>query len=516
VSATLGSLLDDVCRRHEARVALRHGDRERTYGELRDRGGRLASLLGSHGAPPGARVAVFLDDRLESVDVLVGVALGGWTLVPVNARFRSGEIDHVLRDSGAAALIYSESLGAELGGVTERDGLRVVVGVGGADAWPGAIDLDAALAEAAPLGVAVATDPEADAVIGYTSGTTGFPKGARCSHRAVAACTKLVPHVQGMVSHGAGVFIGSFSFVSALWGILTPHLWTGSTLRLADPADLDAWVEHLVVDRATYTWVASPLVRPFTAALAARPEALTHLRTVVHTGSKVAPELLDALVAVIGDRLVETWGLTESVGPLTATTRGDFHGSCAAERLLASVGRPVPTAEVAVLDAAGRPTTAPDVAGELIARGDTLFSGYLGRSSDAPEVGGSFADGWFRTGDVGRFDAAGYVYIEDRVKDMIVSGGMNVYAAEVELAISLLPGVVECAVFGVPDARWGETVAAAVVAAPGSALDERAVVEHVRSRLASYKKPTRVVFVDALPRNASMKVQKHLLRGQWG
>jgi acyl-CoA synthetase (AMP-forming)/AMP-acid ligase II len=513
VSSTLGSLLDDVCRRHHGRAALRQGDRERAYGELRDRGGRLATWLASQGVPPGARVAVFLDDGLDTVDVIVGVALGGWTLVPVNARFRAGEIDHVLRDSGAAALIYSDSLGSELVAVTARDDLLVVVGVGGTDAWPGAVDLDAALAGAAPLAAAVPTDPEADAVIGYTSGTTGFPKGARCSHRAVVACTKLVPQVQGMVTYGAGVFIGSFSFVSALWGILTPHLWTGSTLRLADPADLDGWVEHLVADRATYTWVASPLVRPFTAALAARPEALTHLRTIVHTGSKVAPELLDALVDVAGDRLVETWGLTESVGPLTATTRADFHGACAADRLLASVGRPVPTAEVAVLDPDGRVTREPGVAGELVARGDTLFSGYLGTSTAPSDT---YVDGWFRTGDVGRFDDAGYVYIEDRVKDMIVSGGMNVYAAEVELAISLLPGVVECAVFGVPDDRWGEAVAAAVVAAPGAGIDEHTVIAHVRTRLASYKKPTSVVFVDALPRNASMKVQKHLLRARRG
>jgi acyl-CoA synthetase (AMP-forming)/AMP-acid ligase II len=141
-----------------------------------------------------------------------------------------------------------------------------------------------------------------------------------------------------------------------------------------------------------------------------------------------------------------------------------------------------------------------------------MFSGYLGVADDDPET---WVDGWFRTGDVGRIDDEGYVYIEDRSKDVIVSGGMNVYPAEVEMALATLPGVVECAVFAVSDDRWGETVAAAVVVTPDSGLADSAIVDHVRARLASYKKPTRVFFLDALPRNASMKVQKRVLRAMY-
>jgi acyl-CoA synthetase (AMP-forming)/AMP-acid ligase II len=310
-----------------------------------------------------------------------------------------------------------------------------------------------------------------------------------------------------MVTNGVCVFTGSFSFVSALWGILFPHLWTGATMHLATGATVDEWVDRLSGAGATYTWVPSPLVRSFRDELHRRPDALARLRTVVHTGSKVPPEFLASLVDVIGDRLVETWGLTETVGPLTATTPGDFAG-CDAADLLASVGRPVPTAEVAVLAADGTLTTTPGVSGELCARGDTLFSGYLGGEAPGVHAG----DGWFRTGDVGRFDDAGYVYLEDRCKDVVVSGGMNVYPAEVELAIQTLPGVLECAVFGAPHDHWGETVVAAVVAAPGVHLSAHDVVAHVQARLASYKKPTAVHFLDALPRNASMKVQKHVLR----
>jgi acyl-CoA synthetase (AMP-forming)/AMP-acid ligase II len=211
------------------------------------------------------------------------------------------------------------------------------------------------------------------------------------------------------------------------------------------------------------------------------------------------------------------------VGPLSATTRADFVDRSDAADLFASVGRPVPTAQLALLTPDGTVVAHGAGEGELLARGDTMFSGYLrpsgARRSGVQEVADddpdSWIDGWFRTGDVGRIDDAGFVYIDDRRKDVIVSGGMNVYPAEVEMALATLPGIVECAVFAVSDDRWGETVAAAVVVTPDSGLADRAIVDHVRARLASYKKPTRVFFVDALPRNASMKVQKRVLRAQF-
>ena len=197
---------------------------------------------------------------------------------------------------------------------------------------------------------------------------------------------------------------------------------------------------------------------------------------------------------MVGPRLVETWGLTESVGPLSATTRADFAGRTATD-VFASVGRAVPTAQLALLGRDGTVLGSQAGEGELLAWADTMFSGYLGIPDDDPD---SWIDGWFRTGDVGRIDDDGYVYIEDRSKDVIVSGGMNVYPAEVEMALATLPGVVECAVFAVSDDRWGETVAAAVVVTPDSGLADAAIVDHVRARLASYKKPTRVFFLDAL------------------
>ncbi|MEO5839896.1 MAG: AMP-binding protein [Acidimicrobiales bacterium] len=517
---TVGELLAAACVRHRHRVAIAQGALELTYGALLDRSTRFARSLHALGVAPNERVAAFMTDGLESVEVFVGCALAGVTLVPVNARFLAGEATHVVHDSQATVLVYTTTLGAIAAQIDGLDQLRAVVAIGTGDRVAGAHAYESLLSEARgsadleltglrAVGLG-AVSPEDIAVIGYTSGTTGFPKGARCSHRAVTTCTRLVPYVQGMVTNGAGTFIGSFSFVSALWGILYPHLWTGATLRLADPADPDSWIEHMARDGCTYTWVPSPLVRYFRDEMARRPEILTRLNTVVHTGSKVPREFLVSLVDVVGPRLVETWGLTESVGPLSATTRADFAASATAGDVFASVGRAVPTAQLALLGGDG--TVRRAGAGELLARADTMFSGYLGGADDDPEA---WVDGWFRTGDVGHIDDEGYVYIEDRSKDVIVSGGMNVYPAEVEMALATLPGVVECAVFAVSDDRWGETVAAAVVVTPDSGLGDGAIVDHVRSRLASYKKPTRVFFLDALPRNASMKVQKRALRDRF-
>ena len=526
-AGSLGALLAASCIRHRDRVAIVHGARRSTYGELLDRAGRFARSLDALGVAPNDRVAAFMHDGIESIEVFVGCALAGVTLVPVNGRFLAGEATHVVHDSQAAALVYTTTLGGIASQIDGLDELRAVVAIGDGERIAPAHPYESLLSAARPVTDAPAgpsqVSAEDIAVIGYTSGTTGFPKGARCSHRAVTTCTRLVPYVQGMVTNGAGTFIGSFSFVSALWGILYPHLYTGATLRLADPADPVAWIDHMATDRCTYTWVPSPMVRLFRDEMTRRPDVLARLQTVVHTGSKVPREFLEALVEVVGPRLVETWGLTESVGPLSATTRADFTDDAGAADVFASVGRAVPTAQLALLSADGTIIANGAGEGELLARGDTMFSGYLSPSGsrrsgdqdvtdDDPDT---WTDGWFRTGDVGRIDDEGYVYIDDRRKDVIVSGGMNVYPAEVEMALATLPGVVECAVFAVTDDRWGETVAAAVVAGPGSGLDDASIVDHVRSRLASYKKPTQVFFVDALPRNASMKVQKRVLRAMF-
>jgi acyl-CoA synthetase (AMP-forming)/AMP-acid ligase II len=206
--------------------------------------------------------------------------------------------------------------------------------------------------------------------------------------------------------------------------------------------------------------------------------------------------------------------MTESVGPLTATSRTDFAGEADAADVLRTVGRPVATAEVAVLGEDGVVATgSPAAEGELVARADTLFSGYHGRPE---ETARAFAGDWYRTGDAGWIDPAGYVYITGRVDDLINSGGMKVHPSEIEAALAGMAGVAEAAAFGIPHARYGTTVALAVAPEPGADISPDDVLAVLSERLASYKRPTRVVVVDELPRNAAMKVQRFVLTRRYG
>ena len=231
----------------------------------------------------------------------------------------------------------------------------------------------------------------------------------------------------------------------------------------------------------------------------------------LHSGSKARPDDLRDVVDAIGDRLVEGLGMTENSGGLiTATRRGDFDADSAARDAYASVGRAAVDAAVRVVDADGN-----DVAhdgesvGELVMTSPALMSGYW---DNAEATAHALRDGWYWSGDLGSIDDAGFVYVSDRRTDLIVSGGMNVYPSEVEDAIASHPDVADVAVVGIPHERWGQTVAAVVVPRAGAVLDADRVVSHVRDRLASFKKPTTVVFADELPRTASLKVKRHEVR----
>jgi acyl-CoA synthetase (AMP-forming)/AMP-acid ligase II len=217
------------------------------------------------------------------------------------------------------------------------------------------------------------------------------------------------------------------------------------------------------------------------------------------------------MAEAIGDRLVEGLGMTENSGGLvTATTREDYQPSCEARDLVASVGRPVPDASIRILDAEGQPVPNDgETVGEIVMTTPALLRGYWQNPTATADA---LRDGWYHSGDLGSIDPAGYVYVSDRRTDLIVSGGMNVYPSEVEQAIISHDGVRDVAVVGALHERWGQTVVAVVVRETGSTLTADDVIEHARTQIASYKKPTRVVFVDELPLTTSLKVKRHEVR----
>ncbi|HEY2264421.1 MAG TPA: AMP-binding protein, partial [Streptosporangiaceae bacterium] len=505
----IGHLLAAACQRFRDRPALVRGHQTRTYGELLERGGRLASALRGAGLEPGTPVAAMLEDRIESLEVYLGAFFGGYPVIHVNDRLAAPEVAHILADSGARALFHTDGRSEVVDASGARDAVQLLVTVG-ADRPPGARGFDDVVSHARSVQRIEPRSAGDLAIVGYTSGTTGLPKGAMISQGALTACVRLMPSMFRISPYGRCAFTGTLSFVSGIWGVILPHLYTGGTVTFLHPYTPDSWAAHVEADRSTFTYAPSPLIPAFAAELRRRPGALRSLESVIHSGSPVPRAHVADLVDVIGERYTEVWGMTEGVAPFSATVRGDWRGESRAEDVYASAGRAFPTATVQAVGADGQ-VLPPGEEGELTVRADIAFDGYLG---DPALTLASWGPHGFRTGDRGRLDPAGYVYVTGRVKDLIISGGMNVYPAEVEAALATLPGVAECAVLGLPDERWGEAVTAVVVPAPGAELTEDQVIAYVRTRIAGYKRPQRVHFTGPLPRNASMKVRKDQLREQ--
>jgi acyl-CoA synthetase (AMP-forming)/AMP-acid ligase II len=508
MSPTIGDLLVRACQRYRSRPALVRGKDVLTYGELLNEGTRLANALRGAGIAAGTPVAAMLEDRLESLVVYVGAAIGGYPVIHVNDRLAAPEVAHILRDSGAAVLFHTDGRSAVVAVAAAETGPLVVTI--GTERPPGSQAM-ASFAATGSSRLEITHRAAADlAIVGYTSGTTGLPKGAMISQRALTDCVRLMPTMFRIGSYGRCAFTGTLSFVSGLWGVIFPHLYTGGTITFLHPYTPASWADHLAADHSTFTYAPTPFIPEFAAELRRRPQLLRPLETIIHSGSPVPRAHVEDLVDVAGERYAEVWGMTEGVAPFTATTRDDWReaGNGPARDIFASAGRPFPTATITAVGREGQ-LLPPGEEGELTVAADIMFDGYLG---DQAKTEASFGPHGFRTGDLGLLDEAGYVYVTGRARELIISGGANVYPAEVEAALATLAGVAECTVLGLPDERWGEAVTAVIVVAPGARLTEEDVLAHLRTRVAGFKRPRRVYFAESLPRNASLKVRKDVLK----
>jgi acyl-CoA synthetase (AMP-forming)/AMP-acid ligase II len=502
----VGDLLARAMTRGGNRVAVRAHSAVRTHRELLDNAARFANALSGKGLRPGDHVALMVADRVEAVEAYLGCLLGGFPAVHVNDRLAGAEVTPILADADARAFVYTDTVAAKIATLDAVAATDIVVAIGkratGDHAeWAGLIETGSTRRPDVPRS---SDDP---AIIGYTSGTTGRPKGVLHSQRTLTRILWHMPVHFDIRPRSRCAFTGTLSFVAGIWGVVLPQLFLGGELSFMAGLDPDEWFARMVAEGSEFTYVPTPLADAF---IERAPKVLDTLRVAMHSGSAMPPNTVRRMVEAIGGRFGEAYGMTETGAPVTRTEDADWTPECRAEDVYASTGRPVHIAEVRIVSPAGNALPIGET-GEIAVRSDTQFVGYYKRPDLTEEA---VVDGWLRTGDIGRLDEAGYLYVTDRAKDMIVSGGMNVFPAEVEAALADLPGLAEVAVFGVPDERWGETVVAVAVASdPG--LDEAALINAARERLASYKKPTRVRFTDALPRTASMKIDKPALRQRW-
>ena len=508
---TVGELVARAAVAHPSRAALKDRDgHQLSYAELDERTNRLANSLRGLGLNPGDRIATWMADVFGYVEVYVAAAKAGLVVAPINARLAAPEAAYQLDDSGASALVFTEDLTSKLESLPDGalDG-RLVIAAGAAhDRATERLEDLTTQGGAQPL---APPDPEALYILGYTSGTTGRPKGAMLTQASVLAICRLNASSFRLPAHATIALTGSMSFVAVVPSHVIMTLRLAGTVVIMGRWTADELLDVIERERVVFTYVPSPLMPEVTEAIRRRPEAILSLHGLLHSASRADPDKLAALHEVVAGRLIEGLGMTENSGGLvTATAALDYLGAQRGDPIFASVGRTAVEVDVKLID--GEANELPndgETVGELCFSSPALMSGYWKRPEATAEA---LVEGWFRSGDLGTIDPDGYVRIAERRTDLIVSGGANVYPSEVERCIGELPAVREVAVVGVPHERWGQTVLAVVVTNEDAELDETEVVEHCRRQLAGFKKPSRVLFLDELPRTAGLKVARAALR----
>jgi acyl-CoA synthetase (AMP-forming)/AMP-acid ligase II len=505
----IAHLVTQTAQLHPDRAVIRSSSLVRTYAEFDERTNRLAHALLDGGLVKGDRVAAWLDTCPQYIELYLAVAKAGLVLVPINSLFTEHEASYQLEDSGASALFHVGRLSEAAERLAARFELALVVPVGDFAAADQAYeDLLARGSDELP------PEPGEDDlyVLSYTSGTTGRPKGAMVTHRTLMNTCRILGHSYRTPLGSVCIYHANMSFVATVLALIMGHLFVRGTIVLADPGATPEEVIELIGDeKGTFTFLATPWLEPMTKAAAANPEAWQQVRAFLHSASKASPDVLRSWADVIGHRYMEVWGMTEASGcAFTVTTPDEVTAGSDAVDFFASVGRPAVEVAVRVMDEWGNELPHDGVSvGELAVQSPSVVVGYWNR----PEAtAAAFRDGWFHTGDLGVIDAAGYIYVTERRTDLIVSGGMNVYPSEIERTLLELHGVRDAAVIGIPHERWGETPVAFVVTAPAARVTEEDVLRHCAEFLARYKRPSQVRFLEELPRNASQKVLKRILR----
>ena len=498
----LFSLLDQAAQRFAPRGAVYRGTEPvLTYAGLRDRSLRLAAGLRRR-CPAGARIAVVSENRPEYLELMFGTWAAECVIVPINAKLHAREMLQIAADAETSLIFASRrlarALAVETQGASAAPCATVVIGEAGY----------AACFDATPAAPPQSA-PEALAWLFYTSGTTGRSKGAMLSHRNLMALT--VAHladVEALDEHMSQIHAAPMSHGSGLYAPAYLARGARQVIPASGSFDPDEFLDLCDAHPGCGAFLAPTMVQRLRLSAAASRRRPANLRSIVYGGGPMYVEELKKSLAVFGPVFAQIYGQGEAPMTITSLRRADH--ALADDAVLGSVGWPRSGVEVAVVGADGRPL-APGEIGEIVCRGDVVMAGYWRNAAASAEA---LRDGWLWTGDLGSLDARGCLSLRDRSKDVVISGGSNIYPREVEEALLAHAGVSEACVVGAPDAEWGEVVVAFVVRVEGSDVTPQALDAHCLERIARFKRPKRYEFVDALPKNNYGKVLKRELRAR--
>lgn len=491
-----------------ALIEHRPDRRSRTWREFDEAADAVARALSGRGLVAGQRVAIVMANRIDLPIAYYGILRGGMVAVPINARSTTREIGRMLADSLARVVLCDEAGIVQVREAVTADH-HVGVVVNGAEPIAGETSFDSFLADATGAAPAAPADREALAVILYTSGTSGKPRGAMLTHRALIANTEQIARLRPPAMTSDDICLGLLPMfhIYGLNCVLGQAVRQGATVVLVDGFDPDGLLDLIVSEHITNL----PLAPPVVAAWAGRDDLRDKLAGVTRILSGAAAldiELAETFRESSGQQIEQGYGLTETA-PVIATTHGSPRDADDHVKQR-SVGRALPGIELRIVEASGA-DAAPGDPAEIWVRGGNVFSGYWPDGADGPD-----ADGWYPTGDIGFLDADGDLTLVDRLRELVIVSGFNVYPSEVEEVIAEVPGIAQVAVVGLPDEETGEAVVAFVVPEKGATADEDALLEAIeaqcRTKLARFKQPRRSIVVTGLPHSPTGKIAKGRLR----
>ena len=512
IAQTLADMLDNNAWKYPDETAFVWGDQRISHAAFHNRARRLASALHRLGAKRQERIGILSQNSLAFQEVYGACELSGFICATVNWRLATPEMIYIINDGAPKILLFEAAYRDAI--LTMRAQLTSVVHficIDGAGAGDFALDYADLIAAGDPAGVPLRPRPDDIAFLIYTSGTTGRPKGVMLTHAGQVAAAEILGADQRNCPADRLLIMMPLFHIGAKVIQLAQH-WRAGMVVVQRGFDANAVLDTIAAERITVTHMAPTMVQSLLDAPAIATADTSSLRMIVYAAAPMPIPVLKRGLSLLGPVFQQQFGQTEGIGTTLLAHQHRPDGSDRDREILASVGQVSPRVGVRIVDDDGADLPTGSV-GEILLTSPGVMKGYWNNTAATLET---LRDGWVHTGDVGRLDHQGFLYLVDRKKDMIISGGENIYSREVEEAVITHDAVSEVAVIGVADEKWGEAVMAVVVTKPGASTTPAAIIEHCRTLIASYKKPGHVVFVDEIIKLPSGKIDKVRLRRLYG